>query len=112
MRQHLLNTGDRLLVEASPRDTIWGIGLRADDPDTAAPTTWLGKNLLGSALQQVRTLRRETALSPSPGRCAARLLQNESIRRYVPITMRPWVMIACHSNALCHLGATRTLALS
>ena len=67
MRQHLLSSGDRLLAEASPRDTIWGIGLRADDPDAATPSTWLGENLLGSALQQVRTLLREATPPKTPG---------------------------------------------
>ena len=67
MCQHLLNAGDRLLAEASPRDTIWGIGLRADDPDAATPSTWLGENLLGSALQQVRTLLREATPPKTPG---------------------------------------------
>ena len=32
MRDHLLDTGDRLLAEAIPYDLIWGIGYRADDP--------------------------------------------------------------------------------
>ncbi|MCI2260999.1 NADAR family protein [Xanthomonas indica] len=50
----LLETGDRVLVEASPVDRIWGIGLAADDPRAADPTTWQGENLLGFALMQVR----------------------------------------------------------
>ena len=49
--------------------------------------------------------------STRPGGRAARLLHDEHIRIYVPMTMRPWVMLACHSNALCHLGTARTLAL-
>ena len=52
-----------------------------------------------------------TANATRPGGRAARLLQDEPIRIYVPMTMRPWVMIACHSNALCHLGSARTLAI-
>lgn len=55
----LLATGDRLLVEASPLDRIWGIGLRADDPRAHDPATWRGLNLLGEALMTVRAeLRR------------------------------------------------------
>jgi len=50
----LLNTGEKVIVEASPRDTIWGIGLSQDNPKAMSPTTWRGKNLLGFALMEVR----------------------------------------------------------
>ncbi|MGV9821727.1 NADAR family protein [Nocardia xishanensis] len=54
LRRFLLGTGDRVLVEASPVDRIWGIGLAADHPDAAEPTRWRGANLLGFALMRVR----------------------------------------------------------
>jgi ribA/ribD-fused uncharacterized protein len=54
MKAALLATGDKLLVEASPLDTIWGVGLRADDPRVHDRATWRGKNLLGEALMRVR----------------------------------------------------------
>jgi ribA/ribD-fused uncharacterized protein len=47
-------TGDAVLVEASPVDAIWGIGLAADDPRAHDPLEWPGRNLLGFALMQVR----------------------------------------------------------
>lgn len=50
----LLSTGDRVLVEASPVDAIWGIGLAANDPQSADPARWQGLNLLGFALMVVR----------------------------------------------------------
>jgi len=50
----LLSTGERVLVEASPFDTIWGIGLAEDDPMAADPRQWRGQNLLGFALMAVR----------------------------------------------------------
>ncbi|PXX57446.1 hypothetical protein DFR70_118101 [Nocardia tenerifensis] len=52
--EYLLGTGDRVLVEASPVDRIWGIGLAADDPRAADPARWLGLNLLGFALMDAR----------------------------------------------------------
>ncbi|WP_210212496.1 NADAR family protein [Mesorhizobium sp. M2A.F.Ca.ET.042.01.1.1] len=50
----LLATGDKVLVEASPVDRIWGIGLAADDEKAANPLQWRGENLLGFALMQAR----------------------------------------------------------
>jgi ribA/ribD-fused uncharacterized protein len=54
LREFLLNTGDRVLVEASPMDRIWGVGLAADDPRAENPATWRGLNLLGFALMDAR----------------------------------------------------------
>ena len=54
LRKFLLNTGDKVIVEASPRDTIWGIGLSQDNPKATSPSTWRGENLLGFALMEVR----------------------------------------------------------
>ncbi|MCY7395811.1 MAG: NADAR family protein [Nocardioides sp.] len=53
-RAYLLGTGDRVLVEASPVDTIWGIGRAADDPAALDPARWRGRNLLGVALGRAR----------------------------------------------------------
>ena len=58
LRAFLLGTGDRVLVEASPVDRIWGIGLAADDPAAEDPRRWRGLNLLGFALMEVRELLR------------------------------------------------------
>ena len=54
LQQFLLSTNDRVLVEASPVDAIWGIGLSADSVDAAEPARWQGPNLLGFALMEVR----------------------------------------------------------
>jgi ribA/ribD-fused uncharacterized protein len=43
-----------LLVEASPADRVWGIGLDAHSPDAQQPERWKGLNLLGFALMEVR----------------------------------------------------------
>ncbi|MEU0885391.1 NADAR family protein [Lentzea sp. NPDC005914] len=55
LRSYLLGTGSRVLVEASPLDRVWGIGLAADDPRASDPGSWLGLNLLGEALMEVRS---------------------------------------------------------
>ena len=52
--EFLLNTKQRILVEASPVDTIWGNGLSFDSKDSENPHNWRGENLLGFALMEVR----------------------------------------------------------
>jgi ribA/ribD-fused uncharacterized protein len=47
-------TGRTVLVEASPRDRIWGIGMGRENPDAQRPSAWRGRNLLGFALMEVR----------------------------------------------------------
>jgi ribA/ribD-fused uncharacterized protein len=60
LRAWLLATGDAILVEASPRDCIWGIGLGRQNPRARDPRSWRGHNLLGFALVRTRhVLRRE-----------------------------------------------------
>lgn len=52
--EFLKGTKNRILVEASPRDRIWGIGMGKSNPDAKDPLKWRGTNLLGFALTQVR----------------------------------------------------------
>jgi len=56
MKKFLIGTGDRILVEASPVDRIWGIGLDEKNPLSADPSKWRGDNLLGFALMETREL--------------------------------------------------------
>ncbi len=54
LRAYLLATTDEVLVEASPSDRVWGIGLAPTDPAVADPARWRGENLLGFALMCAR----------------------------------------------------------
>jgi len=54
LARYLIGTKQRVIVEASPRDRIWGIGMTRDDPRAINPLQWRGLNLLGFALMEVR----------------------------------------------------------
>ena len=54
LRSFLLSTRDKVLVEASPTDRVWGIGLGKNNPDALDPKKWRGQNLLGFILMAVR----------------------------------------------------------
>ncbi len=54
MKRFLIATGSKVLVEASPHDRIWGIGMALDDDRATKPNLWNGSNLLGFALMEVR----------------------------------------------------------
>lgn len=56
LKYFLLNTNNRILVEASPYDKIWGIGMKSDDTRCENPTLWDGENLLGFCLMEVRDI--------------------------------------------------------
>ena len=54
LKEFLLSSGSLVLVEASPVDKIWGIGMAENDEHVKNPRLWKGQNLLGFALMQVR----------------------------------------------------------
>lgn len=54
LRRKLFQTGSRMLVEASPVDTIWGIGIAASVANVTPEADWPGQNLLGKILTSVR----------------------------------------------------------
>jgi ribA/ribD-fused uncharacterized protein len=60
IKAQLTYTMDKTLVEASPFDKIWGIGLAEDHPDVENPSKWKGLNLLGEVLMEVREILKHT----------------------------------------------------
>ncbi|MDO4258254.1 MAG: NADAR family protein [Actinomycetaceae bacterium] len=54
LRDFLLATGKKVLVEAAPRDRVWGIGMGKDNENAQNPARWRGSNLLGFALMEAR----------------------------------------------------------
>lgn len=58
LKQYLLDTGDKEIVEASPTDKIWGIGLGLNNSDIFDKSKWQGTNWLGECIMQVREILR------------------------------------------------------
>ena len=54
LKKFLFSFGNEEIVEASPYDKIWGIGLSEDDPRAMDKSQWQGTNWLGEAIMQVR----------------------------------------------------------
>lgn len=63
--EQLMATEGTTLVEASPYDRIWGIGLAADDRRALDRRQWRGENKLGFAWTDVRE-ELAARLSPKP----------------------------------------------
>ncbi|SUY42887.1 NADAR family protein [Clostridium perfringens] len=59
LKKFLLNTKNKIIVEASPYDSIWGVGLSVNNENITNPNKWSGKNLLGFALMEVRDFLNE-----------------------------------------------------
>lgn len=59
LKNFLLSTGDAILVEASPYDRIWGIGIDKETAKSGTIDDWKGQNLLGCALMDVRDYLKE-----------------------------------------------------
>lgn len=65
LKHFLLQTGDQILVEASPYDGVWGIKMSESDENAQNPLKWRGQNLLGFALMEVRDVLREVCKNES-----------------------------------------------
>ena len=56
LKKILKDTNGYFLVEASPYDRIWGIGISESHPDINKPNKWKGSNKLGDVLMTVRDI--------------------------------------------------------
>ena len=75
-----------------------------------------GKRRLRTTDADIVLLVRNPTPLPTPGAPslagrAAYLLNDEPVRIYATLFMRPWIMQACHSTTSCHLGTTRTMRM-
>ena len=56
LKKQLLATGDKIIVEGSPTDTVWGVGLHYANSKIEDEKNWDGENLLGKAIMKAREL--------------------------------------------------------
>ena len=61
LKNYLLSTSNRLIVEASPYDCIWGIGMSEECAKKTDIHEWSGKNYLGECLMKVRNMLKSTS---------------------------------------------------
>lgn len=54
LQETLLKTGNKVIVEGSPNDRLWGVGLHWSSSDIEDKNKWKGTNLLGRALMKAR----------------------------------------------------------
>lgn len=59
LKTQLLATGDKVIVEASPYDVVWGIGMGVEQSGIDNPAQWRGLNLLGWSIMLVRNTLRD-----------------------------------------------------
>ncbi len=59
LKQKLLSTGDAFLVECAVSDKIWACGVALHDEKRKDASNWLGRNILGFTLMEVRTALQE-----------------------------------------------------
>ena len=81
--QQLFETSGTELVEASPLDHKWGIGLEATDPRAMNRKLWKGENLLGQVLTEVRDELMEKQSSASSSYAAGSPTRVEDNKRAI-----------------------------
>eukprot|EP01006_Ploeotia_vitrea_P023066 TRINITY_DN55511_c0_g1_i1.p1 TRINITY_DN55511_c0_g1~~TRINITY_DN55511_c0_g1_i1.p1 ORF type:complete len:488 (-),score=60.59 TRINITY_DN55511_c0_g1_i1:836-2299(-) len=60
LKAKLLATGNKVIAEASSSDTVWGIGLKASQPQAKIMSKWRGGNWLGEVLMRTRAALKES----------------------------------------------------
>jgi ribA/ribD-fused uncharacterized protein len=63
LQNELLDTGDKVIGEANPRDTYWGIGTSMESEKSKQPSKWRGRNRLGQLLMELRTRYKQELLA-------------------------------------------------
>ena len=90
MHLAFIGTGDRRLVEASPHDNLWGIGLSARDPRASCPDSWCVQNPPGQALEHTREILRRSSTTlpshPTPGTPVPRDDTGDKVFKVDPVT--------------------------
>ena len=56
LKEILLSSENKILVEASPLDKVWGIGLHWEDDRVLDESKWQGENLLGEVIMEARKI--------------------------------------------------------
>lgn len=59
LKQRLIDTGNRIIAEATPTDCIWGIGFSPDQAEALDVKQWRGTNLLGVILMSLRSVMKQ-----------------------------------------------------
>jgi ribA/ribD-fused uncharacterized protein len=60
LKEELLSTDDKIIVEASPYDKIWGIAMGEEEEGIEDPANWKGLNLLGQCIMNVRSVLKKS----------------------------------------------------
>ena len=95
------------------RPTSWNATTRSSVPPSQISRSWrvrvdyMQPTTTSSYSFVTRHCHQQGLTSPFVRKVAC-LLNDEPVRIYDPLLMRPWIMQACHSTASCHLGTTRT----
>ncbi len=97
LKARLLDTGDAILAEASPKDTIWGIGLDAVTAAETNPSEWPGQNLLGKILMELRS---EFAGKKAEAAKVAVMIVNQFIEEHPgQLDLVEWVLFDEHTHS-------------
>ena len=82
LKNFLMQTDDAVLVEASPNDRVWGIGMKRTDYNATNEREWRGQNLLGKCLMRAReTIRQEEEKAQAAAKLEQKSQRNAAEQR-------------------------------